>query len=162
MRPHAVSATYEITADSLALDTPAKVLTEARAFGKAWVASGDDTTAAQRDWLRGDTVTARFATVDTAGKSKTVVHRVESWKDASSFYQVFDPARPGVPSLNYARGNRILVLMKDGAEGGVERVEIQGKVDGVQLEPKPAAAKDTTAATPPSPPVDSTPGAVQP
>lgn len=161
VRPHATSATYEITADSLALDTPQKVLTEARAFGKAWVASGDDTTSANRDWLRGDTVTARFAKVDTAGKAKTVVHRVESWKDASSFYQVYDPARPGVPSLNYARGNRILVLMKDGAEGGVERVEIQGKVDGVQLEPKAAAPRDTTA-TPTGPPkavTDSLPAA---
>jgi hypothetical protein len=159
LRPHAISAAYEITADSLALDTPEKVLTEARAFGKAWVASGDDTTSAQRDWLRGDTVTARFAKVDTAGKSKTVVHRVESWKDASSFYQVFDPTRPGVPSLNYARGNRILVLMKDGAAGGVDRVEIQGQVDGVQLEPKAAAPRDTTAAptAPPSPPADSLP-----
>ncbi len=161
VRPHAKSATYEITADSLALDTPEKVLTEARAFGKAWVASGDDTTSANRDWLRGDTVTARFAKVETDGKAKTVVHRVESWKDASSFYQVYDPARPGVPSLNYARGNRILVLMKDGAEGGVERVEIQGKVDGVQLEPKAAAPRDTTA-TPTGPPkavTDSLPAA---
>jgi lipopolysaccharide export system protein LptA len=162
VRPHAVSTTYEITADSLALDTPAKVLTEARAFGKAWVASGDDTTSAQRDWLRGDTVTARFAKVDSAGKSKTVVSRVESWTDASSFYQVFDPARPGVPSLNYARGNRILVLMKGGAEGGVDRVEIQGKVDGVQLEPKPAVARDTAAATTPATAADSAPGAVRP
>jgi len=163
VRPHATSATYEITADSLALDTPEKVLTEARAFGKAWVASGDDTTSANRDWLRGDTVTARFAKVDTAGKTKTVVHRVESWKDASSFYQVYDPARPGVPSLNYARGNRILVVMKDGAGGGVDRVDIQGKVDGVQLEPNVAIPRDTTtapAAPPPAVP-DSVP-AVRP
>jgi len=163
VRPHAISATYEITADSLVLDTPEKVLTEARAFGTAWVASGDDTTSANRDWLRGDTVTARFAKVDSDGKTKTVVHRVESWKDASSFYQVYDPARPGVPSLNYARGNRILVLMKDAAGGGVERVEIQGKVDGVQLEPTSPAPRDTTT-TPAAPPTaaSDSPPAVQP
>ncbi|HEX5003984.1 MAG TPA: hypothetical protein VFV65_01645 [Gemmatimonadales bacterium] len=158
-RPHAVSATYEIRADSLALDTPEKVLREARAFGNAWVASGEDTTASRRDWLRGDTVTARFATIDSAGKSKTVVSRIESWKDASSFYQVWDPARPGVPSLNYARGNRILVLMKQEPGGGVERVEIQGQVDGVQLEPKAAAQRDSTPAPAPVQPADSVPAA---
>ncbi len=149
VRPHAISTTYEITADSLALDTPGKVLTEARAFGTAWVASGEDTTAANRDWLRGDTVTAHFATREMEGKTKTVVHRVEAWRDASSFYQVFDPATPGIPSLNYARGNRIMVVMKDTPKGGVERVEILGKVDGVQLQPKPPA-RDTTAAPPDS------------
>jgi hypothetical protein len=144
-RPHATSSTYEILADSLALDTPAKVLTEARAFGSAWVASGEDTTAGSRDWLRGDTVTARFATTDSAGMSKTVVRRVESWQQASSFYQVKDPARPGRPSLNYARGTRIVVQMRADSAGGVERVDIQGKVDGVQLEPTAPAAPDTTA-----------------
>jgi len=146
VRPHAVSTTYEIIADSLALDTPAKVLTEARAFGTAWVASGEDTTAANRDWLRGDTVTARFARVeaDSAGKAKTVVRRVESWRSASSFYQVKDPSRPGRPSLNYARGDRIVVMMRADSTGGVERVDIQGKVDGVQLEPTVTAARDTT------------------
>ena len=145
VRPHAVSTTYEITADSLVLDTPAQVLTESRAFGKAWVASGEDTTAANRDWLRGDTVTARFATTEVEGKTKTVVHRVESWGNATALYRVFDPANAGVPSLNYARGNRILVEMSEGPKSGVERVEILGGVDGVQLQPKPAA-RDTTAA----------------
>lgn len=164
VRPHAVSTTYEITADSLALDSPGKVLTEARAFGKAWVASGEDTTAANRDWLRGDTVTARFAKTEVEGKTKTVVHRVEAWGNASAFYRVFDPATPLVPSLNYARGNQILVEMADGPKTGVERVEILGQVDGVQLQPKPAAP-DTAAApvdstTVPAP-ADSTP-AVQP
>jgi hypothetical protein len=152
-RPHAVSATYEIIADSLALDTPAKVLTEARAFGGAWVASGEDTTAAERDWLRGDTVTARFARADSAGKARTVVRRIESWKDARSFYQVVDPARPGRPSLNYARGERIVVLMRADSTGGVERVDIQGKVDGVQLEPVTPTARDTTARGEPHPAV---------
>lgn len=145
-RPHATSNTYEIKADSLALDTPEKILTEARAFGKAWVASGEDTTAGNRDWLRGDTVTARFAKVEKDGKTKTVVHRVEAWTDASAFYQVFDASRPGVPSLNYARGNRIVVLMKDGPDGGVDRVDIEGKVDGVQLEPNATPARDSAAA----------------
>ncbi len=145
VRPHAVSSTYEIISDSLALDTPAKVLTEARAFGSAWVANGEDSTAGGRDWLRGDTVTARFARVDSAGHGRTVVRRIESWLRASSFYQVKDPARPGRPSLNYARGDRIVVLMRADSAGGVERVDIQGKADGVQLEPTAPSAPDTAA-----------------
>lgn len=155
VRPHALSATYEILADSLALDSPGKVLTEARTFGKAWVASGEDTTSANRDWLRGDTVTARFVSREVEGKTKTVVHRVESWGDATAYYRVFDEATPGIPSINYARGNRILVEMSDGPKSGVERVEILGQVDGVQLQPKPAG-QDTTA-TPGETPAGSAP-----
>ena len=43
-----------------------------------------------------------------------------------------NPARPGV---NYARGDLIVVTMKEGSERGVDRVDIRGKVDGIQLEP---------------------------
>ncbi len=158
-RPHAISATYEITADSLVLDSPGKVLTEARAFGTAWVANGQDTTAAERDWLRGDTVTARFRSSEAGTRDKTQLREVDARQDASAFYQVADPARPGPPSLNYARGQRIMVTMKADSAGGVERVEIQGKVDGVQLDPK-AAVKDSTVkadSLPASPPSASPP-----
>lgn len=144
-RPHAVSTTYEILADSLALDTPGQQLTEARSFGNAWLASGQDTVASERDWLRGDTVTAQFARSDSAGKSHTSVSRIDSRHTARSFYKVKDAAHPGRPSLNYARGDRIVVTMRTDSTGGVERVEIQGKVDGVQLEPTKTAARDTTA-----------------
>ena len=164
IRPHAVSPTYEILADSLALDTPGKVLTEARAFGKAFVATGEDSTASERDWLRGDTVTARFGTVPAGEKEKTLLRRVEAWLEASAFYQVVDAGRPGPPSLNYARGDRIVVTMKADSAGGVERVDIQGKVDGVQMEPRVAAAPDSTArpdtlpaAAPPPPPAGEMP-----
>lgn len=150
-RPHAVSVEYEILADSLALDTPAKVLTEARAYRKAWVANGKDTTGTERDWLRGDTVTAQFAKADTAEGARTVLHRVESRSGASSFYQITNPGRPTMPSLNYARGDRIVVLMRADSTGGVDRVDIAGQVDGVQLEPaKPTAAPADSAAKPDS------------
>jgi hypothetical protein len=147
-RPHAVSATYEILADSLALDSPAQVLTEARAFGKAWVASQADTVTRERDWLVGDSVTAQFARQDSAGKPRTVLSRVDARHEARSFYQVRDATRPGRPSLNYARGDRIVVVMRTDSIGGVDRVELRGQVDGVQLEPVTTAARDTTAAKP--------------
>jgi len=146
LRPHATSTTYEIIADSLALDTPGKVLTESRAFGTAWVASGADSLVAERDWLRGDSVTARFQTVQEEGKDRTRLRQVDARQEASAFYQVADAARPGgPPSLNYARGQRILVTMKADSAGGVDQVDIQGKVDGVQLEPRAATAADSAA-----------------
>jgi len=52
---------------------------------------------------------------------------------------------PKRPSINYARGDVITVTMKDPSKspgaGGVDRVDIRGKVDGIQLE----ASGDTTA-----------------
>ena len=165
-RPHAVSTTYEILADSLALDTPAQELTEARSFGSAWLASGTDTVASQRDWLRGDTVTAQFAKSDSGGKGHTNIRRIDSRHDARSFYKVKDAAHPGRPSLNYARGDRIIVTMRADSAGGVDRVEIEGKVDGVQLEPVKTAVRDSTApAAPdslPAAPRDTTPPAAKP
>src|ERR1041385_5245173 len=63
MRPHAISALYTIQSDSLAIDSPGEVLTESRAFGKAFsTAKRDSTTPAnQTDWVTGDTLTIRFA-----------------------------------------------------------------------------------------------------
>lgn len=146
-RPHALSVDYEILADSLALDTPAKVLTEARAFGTAWVATGADSAGPERDWLRGDTVIAQFAPADAAGAARTALHQVDARVGASSYYRVHNPDRPDTPSLNYARGERIVVRMRADSTGGVERVDIAGKVDGVQLEPArvPPPAADSTA-----------------
>ena len=165
-RPHAVSTEYEILADSLALDTPGQQLTEARSFGHAWLASGQDSVASQRDWLRGDTVTAQFAQADSGEKARTRISRIDSRHEARSFYKVKDAAHPGNPSLNYARGNRIIVTMRTDSTGGVERVDIQGKVDGVQLEPVKTAVRDTTLPAPrdslPAAPTDSVPAAVPP
>ncbi|HXF95542.1 MAG TPA: hypothetical protein VNI61_05520, partial [Gemmatimonadales bacterium] len=39
-----------------------------------------------------------------------------------------------LPAINYARGRRIIVQMRP-AGRGVERVDVEGQVDGVYLEP---------------------------
>src|SRR5438128_2255207 len=71
-RPHAVSTLYTILADSLALDLPNEVLTEARAYRKALATSKKDSTAkADVNWIAGDTIVARWAQVtDSAGPAK--------------------------------------------------------------------------------------------
>jgi hypothetical protein len=107
-----------------------------------------DTVTRERDWLVGDSVTAQFARQDSAGKPRTVLSRVDARHEARSFYQVRDATRPGRPSLNYARGDRIVVVMRTDSIGGVDRVELRGQVDGVQLEPVTTAARDTTAVKP--------------
>ncbi|HXE57442.1 MAG TPA: hypothetical protein VNK43_05535 [Gemmatimonadales bacterium] len=135
LRPHADSPEHEIRADSLALDTPGRRLREARAFGAAWVGTAPDSATGERDWLSGDTVVAQFAQRDSAGTTRSVLRRIEARHEARSFYRVSDPRRPGPPSLNYSRGDRIVVTMKPGDDRAVERVDLYGRVDGVQLEP---------------------------
>jgi hypothetical protein len=140
-RPNATSPSYAMTADSLALDTPGQKLSEVRGFGKAWLGGTLHAAGKERDWMRGDTVVARFASRDSAGTSRSLLSRIEARQAAQSYHLDTNRRVPTRPSINYARGDAITVTMKEGATRGVERVDIRGKVDGIQLE----AGSDTTA-----------------
>ena len=142
IRPSAKSPAYAMTADSLALDTPGQRLREVRGFGKAWLGGTVHLGGKERDWMRGDTVVARFGTADSAGTSRALLTRIEARKAAQSYHVDTNTRVPSRPSINYARGDVIVVTMKEGATRGVDRVDIRGKVDGIQLE----AGSDTTAA----------------
>ncbi len=133
-RPYAVSPSYAMRADSLALDSPGQLLREVRGYGKAWLGGTVDSATKDRDWLRGDTVTARFTPSDSAGKKRAVLSRIEARRGAQSYHLDRNPKAPQRPSINYARGDAITVTMKNTAAGGVDRVDIRGKVDGIQLE----------------------------
>jgi hypothetical protein len=146
-RPHAVSTTYAMRADSLALDSPGQLLQEVRGFGTAWLGGSVDSATDERDWLRGDTVIARFTPSDSAGKRRSVLSRIEAKAGAQSYHLDRNTRAPRRPSINYARGDAITVTMKPAAAGatsGVDRVDIRGKVDGIQLE----AAGDSAATAP--------------
>ena len=54
---------------------------------------------------------------------------------AARAYRVSDRARPGPPSISYVRGDLIVVRMRTSGANDVERVDVRGQVDGVQLEP---------------------------
>jgi hypothetical protein len=151
IRPSATSPSYAMKADSLALDTPGQRLKEVRGFGKAWLGGTVHQPTKDRDWMRGDTVIAQFAARDSAGTQRAVLSRIEARAGAQSYHIEPNQRLPARPSINYARGNVITVTMKDsaGTGGGVDRVDIRGKVDGIQLE----AMGDSVAA-----PADSTPG----
>ena len=140
-RPFASSPQYAMRADSLALDTPGQKLHEVRGFGTAWLGGDIDSVTKDRDWMKGDTVIAQFAARDSAGTTRSVLSRIVARRAAQSYHLDRNAKAPRRPSINYARGDAIVVTMRTPPAEGVERVDIRGKVDGVQLE----AAADSTA-----------------
>lgn len=167
-RPVGLAGDYELRGDSLAIDTPKGELREVRAYYGAWAGTKPDSGTGERDWVAGDTVVIRFVEADSAGKKTTKVRQLEAMDSARSFYRASskgkaDSTRPKPPSLNYARADRIVVSMLTTGDGGMDRVDLYGHVDGIQLEPEkpkapgaaPAASKDSTAAVP-AVPKDST------
>jgi hypothetical protein len=145
LRPNATSPAYAMKADSLALDTPGQQLKEVRGFGTAWLGGTIDARTKQRDWMRGDTVVAQFVQRDSAGTRRAALNRIVARKAAQSFHLDPDPKHPDRPSINYARGDVIVMTMKPGIQGGVDRVDVRGQVDGVQLEAADAPPRDTLA-----------------
>ncbi len=147
-RPVGIAGDYELRGDSLAIDTPKGVLSEVRAYFSAWAGTKPDSGSGARDWVAGDTVVVSFVETDSAGKKVTKVRQLEAMDSARSFYRAIekgkdaDSEKKGPPSLNYARADRIVVQMASDGAGGMERVDLFGNVDGIQLEPKnPGAAK---------------------
>ena len=146
----AVSTRNTIVSDSLALDLPGEVLTEARAFGHAHSTSKkespkrDSTGTAETDWFAGDSLTARWTQVpDSTGTSRTKLNRVIARGAARSFTHLASQHDSVGPSLNYSRGMVIDCLLKGDK---VDRCAVTGRANGVQLEPKPPAPPDTTKA----------------
>lgn len=155
LRPHATSAKYEIKADSLALDSPGQQLREARAFAKAWLGAQVDSVTKERDWLAGDTLIATFEARDSAGKTKSVLTRLVARGSARSYHLDPDEKKPGGrPSINYARGDEIVITMKTDGSEKVDLVEVRGNSDGVHLAPsapKPGSAEKPPGKTPGAP-----------
>ncbi len=145
-RTLASSSAYAMRAESLAIDSPGQRLREVRGYRTAWLGGAVDTLSKERDWMRGDTIVAQFASTDSAGKQHAVLSRIEARKLAQSYHLDPNARSPKRPSVNYSRGDVIVVTMRPPALGGVERVDVRGKVDGVQLEP----TSDSAAARPDS------------
>ena len=152
-RPHAVSALYTILSDSLAIDSPDDVLKESRAFGKAYATAKRDSTTPrdQTDWVRGDSITIRFAQQTDSvtkrqharlreliarGSARALTHHPEKPDSTKA-----DTAKAG-PNLaiNYSRGHVItLTMLRD----RIDSVVVSGKADGVHLVPRPASEVDS-------------------
>ncbi len=148
IRPYAASPAYAMRADSLALDTPGQQLKEVRGFGSAWLAGTVDSVSKQRDWIRGDTVVASFVQRDSAGTKRAALNRIVARKGAQSYHLEANARHPDRPSINYARGDVIVMTMNPAQKGGVDRVDIRGQVDGIQLEAVDAPVRPDSAAAP--------------
>lgn len=155
-RPHAISALYTIQSDSLAIDSPGEVLTESRAFGKAFSTAKRDstTTANETDWITGDSLTIRFAqeqdsvTRSTRSRLRELVSRGSARALTHHPPDTRDTTR-AVPSINYSRGNQITVAMR---RDRIDRVVVAGRADGLHLEQRPAVVADSLRPPPPPPP----------
>ena len=145
-RPHAISALYTIQSDSLAIDSPGEVLTESRAFGKAFATAKRDSTtpANQTDWVTGDSITLRFVQ-DSDSVTKRPHSRLSellargSARALTHHQDKTETTRLG-PAINYSRGQQItLTMLRD----RIDHVFVIGKADGVHLEPRPAVEADS-------------------
>jgi lipopolysaccharide export system protein LptA len=150
-RARAVSPEYDIIADSLDVRMPGQRVREVYAVRDAFAQSTPDSTrmrSTEKDWLRGDTIVARFDTTaaprDTTRRPR--IRDLVANGNARSYYQVATrEGRDAPPSINYVRGRVITVTFQDQE---VDRVSITEQAAGVYLE-APRAAADTTLRAPP-------------
>jgi hypothetical protein len=164
-RALAHAAERDIAADSLDIVMPNQVIREMRAVRNASAESDPDSlkiVSRQKDWLRGDTIIARFDSVaagDTANKPavRQITASGSPTSTAKSFYQVAPGHGEKVtssPNVNYVTGRQIVVDFHDRQ---VQTVRVKEKAAGFYLEALPDSAalragKDSTdkAATPPA------------
>lgn len=159
-RAIAISADFQLRADSIDARSDDGRLREVRAVGRAYGERDVDTLAVElpdviaRDWIQGDTIIGYFADVpaadapatdvaaldtDTVGPpgDETVLERIEvigGSSHALSLYRSEDPDGGPSPAVNFMRATRITLFMH---EGEVDRVEADGPIDGVYLDPAP-------------------------
>lgn len=152
-RAHVVSPGNDILSDSLDVLMPGQRIREVRAVRKAFAQTQPDTTrirTSERDWLRGDTIVARFDTLPAADtSSRPHVREVVATGAASSYYHIAaqngDPTRPGI---NYVRGGAITVALRNQA---VQSVTVTDSAAGVYLEPRADSAAVPAGSAPTTP-----------
>jgi hypothetical protein len=153
-RARAVSPEREIIADSIDAIMPGQRVREVRAFRNAYAESNPDSgvVSTQRDWMRGDTIVARFDTLvgtDTAGRPR--IREIVAEGNARSFYQMKNSKGPQTqPTVNYVRGRIIDIIFEDRK---VSTVTVTEKATGVLIEP----AADTAAGKPRTTPAQTKP-----
>jgi hypothetical protein len=145
-RARAVSPEREITADSIDAIMPGQRVREVRALRNAYAESNPDSgvVSTQRDWMRGDTIVARFdSLVGTDTATRPRVREIVAEGNARSFYQMKNSKGPQAqPTVNYVRGRIIDILFEDRK---VATVTVTDKATGVMIEPAAEAAANTPA-----------------
>lgn len=153
-RARALSPEREIVADSIDAIMPGQRVREVRALRNAYAESNPDSgvVSDKRDWLRGDTIIARFDTVvATDTTSRPRIREIIAEGNARSFYQMKNSSGTATqPTVNYVRG-RIIDI--DFEEGKVSTVTVTERATGVLVEP----AAESAAAKPAVPPAPARP-----
>lgn len=146
-RARAVSPEYDIIADSLDVQMPGQRVREVLAVRDAFAQSTPDSTrvrTTEKDWLRGDTIIARFDSAATPGDTsrRPRIRDLVARGNASSYYQVATrEGRNAPPGINYVRGRVITVTFEDQT---VATVRITEQAAGVYLESPGTVTRDTT------------------
>lgn len=143
----AISKERTIIADSLDVRMPDQQLREMYAVRNAYAETEPDTMtikSTERDWLRGDTIVARFDSIPAADTTaRPRIRDLLASGSASSFYQVANNKGERKPGMNYVRGRQIVVDFK---EQEVQTVTVVDSASGIFLEalPDSVAAKPAT------------------
>jgi len=142
----AISKERTIIADSIDVRLPDQKLRELYAVQHAYAETDPDSTkikSNERDWLRGDTIVARFDSIPASDTtSRPRIHDLLSKGNASSFYQVANDKAPDRPGMNYVRGREIVV---DFSNQEVKTVTVVDSAAGVYLEAQPDSLLDEKA-----------------
>ena len=149
-RARASSATQQIVADSIDVSMPNQRLHEMHAVRKAMAEGRPDTTrfkADTLDWLRGDTIIARFDTSATRDTTRSVKLRELLAVGNARSYHHMAPADSTIriPAINYVVGRAITIAFRDQQ---VARVTVRERASGAYLEPKPVVANADSSRAP--------------
>ena len=152
-RARASSATQQIVADSIDVAMPGQRIREMHAVRSAAAEGQPDTTkfkADTVDWLRGDTIVARFDTVVTKDASRQAQIRELLARGGARSYYHMAPSDTTIrrAAINYVRGRQIVVAF---TQRRASKVTVLDKASGVYVEPKPEP-KPAAATAAPKPP----------
>jgi hypothetical protein len=157
----AVSPTQTITADSITAVMPSQRVRTVTASRRAYAEAQPDTArvrTTEKDWLRGDTIVARFDTTAAAPKDtarQPEIKQLVARGNAQSLYHMApSDSAARAPAINYVTGEVITVAFDSQR---VARVTVAGQRTGVYLEPS-----DTASAAPRPAGRGTAPGAVPP
>ncbi len=161
VQPSVSTTAFNLWADSIEVVAPAQALDVVNAVGAARAETLSNQAAADwnapevaaKDWMKGDTIIARFAPGEPAAPGEPPSARLETLTasgGATSFYRLAPSdtlesagAAPS-PALHYVAGDRITVLLEGGE---VVQMDVEGATVGHHWEPAPPVAD--TAAPPP-------------
>jgi hypothetical protein len=167
----AVSPTQTITADSITVAMPGQRVRTVTASRRAFAEAKPDTTrvrTTEMDWLRGDTIVARFDTAaaapaDTARRQPEIKQLVAQGDARSLYHMPPSDSTKREPAINYVTGEVITIAFDSQR---VARVTVAGQRAGLYLEPSDsvsaAPATSTRQQAPNAPTRNQPPAAVPP